>query len=301
MAEDPPFLRLPTEIRLQIYGYLYEQPEGKAPVEATFPIWGSAPIWLHKLELRRGNLYAACNSTKRSFCPILQVCRLVNEEVLDLLFERLLFAIYISGKERDSIESPGPPLLGVAKDFTFWQRARRILLVNIDFPPTTIMFLPYSLGAVFRCFKSTPQDTTTYLYLHDDDRMALSHNTGVDHIRYGRCIEKSLALLSRRAHFEFEIHCYWEAEARDRIVELMDATHGSAKLAYFNPEKCGVSSETVDRRIAADEMLSGAEEGTKRIVCWMSEHSRHDASVERVSGWKRERMRLKKAREERNA
>ena len=311
MAEDPPFLRLPIEIRLQVYGYLYEPPEGKPPVEATFPIWGPARIWIHELELRRGNLYAACNSTKRSVWPMLQVCKLVNKELLDLLFERMLFTIFVSPEERDANDLPGPPRLGSAKNFTFWQRARRILIVNMDASGATLKLLPYSLGAVFRCFKSTPQDTTTHLYLHDDDELSRGWNIGRAYQRYGRSHLKSLTSLSKRTHFEFEIPRHSGLSGRDELVKFVDAAHGTAKFTWceyttggtcmyvsseLRPERrAGVvlSTESVDRGSATEQTPSGEEGGPKRTLCWMSERSRQDASRTRA------RQAKQRARQER--
>ena len=176
MTEQPPFLRLPTEIRLQIYSHLYVPPEGQYPVEASFPIWGPAPIWLHRLELYRGDLYPACNSTKRAFWSILQVCKIIKQEVLDLLFERTLFAIFIPGSMAGDTLSAGPPKLGRAKDFTFWHRARRILLVSIDDKCTSIKGLIRTLGFGLRNFKSSPQDTKAYLYLQEEFELTACHD-----------------------------------------------------------------------------------------------------------------------------
>jgi hypothetical protein len=92
---------------------------------------------------------------------------------------------------------------------------------------------------------------------------------------------RALRILSKRTHFELEIHCHWGLEGRERLIKFVDATRGSAKLTFCDYMRVGryprggpgvvLSTETVDRRSAADQTLSGKEEGTKRIVCWMRE------------------------------
>jgi hypothetical protein len=280
MAQDSHFLGLPTEIRLHIYEYLYEPPEGQYPVEASFPIWGPAPIWLHKLELCRENLYSACDSTKRAFWSMLQVSKLIHQELQDLLFERMLFTIFVTNKLLDGSESPSPPKLGLAKDFHFWQRARRILLVSADHDSRSMKDLIRDLGKGFRYFKSNPYDTTAFLYMHDELEFDVAE---IDTKCWKRSL-KSLASLSKRAEFEFEFRFRSSVNAREGMLELADATNGSATLftvKYCHPgipragsEEIVVSCERFRSGSKTDVKLSPDVANKGRIVCLMSSEAR---------------------------
>ena len=286
MTEHSPFLRLPIEIRLQIYSHLYEPPEGQYPIEASFPIWGPAPIWLHRLELYRGDLYPACNSTKRAFWSILQVCKMVNQEVLDLLFERLLFTMFVPDSMAGDTLSAGPVKLGLAKDFTFWHRARRLLLVSIDDKHDSIKSLICTLGFGLRNFKSTPHDTRAYLYLQEEFELAACHEQHPDHKahkdlrkQWQRSL-KSFSSLSQRACIDLEVKMRPDIDdLRDRALQLAAAANASLTLVSvtrrpsllprFGEEEHIESSERLDRR---HEMVDdcGNKAKQQRVVCYMS-------------------------------
>lgn len=299
MAEEPPFLRLPTEIRLQIYGHLYEPPEGQYPIEASFPIWGSAPIWLHRLELCHGDLHPACESTKRAFWSILQVCKVTNLEVLDLLFERLLFTIFIPDRKKTSVAEA--PKLGRARAFvTFWQRARRILLVSIDEHDSTIRNVVWTLGKALRNFKSTPQDTAAYLYLHNEREFGETGG-GSTGVKEWEGLLKSFSSLSKRAKMGIEVRsstispngrekAFGLAEAANASVSLISVQYRRSRIPRTGEQECAESTETLRDGRQPDEGPGADALGKNRVVCCMSSSARFQAG--RVLALKRRQERM---------
>ena len=304
MAQDSHFLKLPAELRLHIYEHLYEPPEGQYPVEASFPIWGPSPIWLHKLELRQENLHAACDSTKRTFWPLLQVCKLVNHELLDLLFERVLFTIFIAGNHVDGSSPPTPPKLGLAKDFQFWHRARRVLLVSSGEDGSSIKDLIRNLGKGFRYFKSTPQDTTAFLYLRDQFEFEVYGSNGYFRAKNWNRALKSFSSLSRRAMFDLEVRLRQHADDGEKVEQLADAANGSATLVCVEHRHPGIpragneelilSSERFQRGHEADSGLIADQGNKKRIVCLMSSKARSVAIRQVALKRRKERLLVKK-------
>lgn len=295
MTTTSHFLKLPAEIRLHIYEYLYVPIEGGHPVEASLPIWGSTPIWIHELELHRGYLYSACSTTKRAFLSILQVCKLLNEELLGLIFERMLFIIFMPNSKLPPIA----PKLGRAKDFRFWPRVRRILLVA-DEDCCAIKHIIRDLGRGFRCFESTPRDTTAFVYMHDD----LEHGMGRHRTKYRESIRKSLSSLSKRAELNFDIRLRHPFDARDDIRGLADATNGTTTLINVDYRHSGIpragneeievsrekfqGERTPDVAVDADAAIKA------RVVCLMSSKARLQARRSMALERRRERILIEK-------
>ena len=284
MAFGPPLLTLPAELRLQIYSYLYQPPEGQLPIEASLPIWGPAPIWIHRLELRHGDLHAACSSTKRAFWSILQVCKQVNREVTDLLFERVLFTIFVTNEKQRQDASTLAPRLGVARDFSFWQKTRRIVIIPMDRDVHPILELPRTIGSVLRCFKSTPHDTKVYLYMRKEHEFYMfSEPNQESQKRYERTL-KSFSSLSKRAEFDIDCQYRDKWDYLDKLLSLAKAMHATATIVEFNVTANGVKTvarrEIYSREEAAETTGALDDRRRQRVTCWMADSARKTAKME---------------------
>ena len=231
---------------------------------------------------------------------MLQVCKLVNQELLDLLYERMLFTVYITSSHLNESSPRMPPKLGLARDFHFWKRARRILLVSTDEDSRSIKDLIRTLGTGFRCFKSTPQDTTAFLYLHNELEFDVRDSCSKS---WKRCL-KSLASLSRRAELNFEFRLQHPVNAREEMLELVDATNGSATLVNVEYRHSGIPRAGSDEVVLSSERFRGggnadfelgADVANKgRIVCLMSRTARNRTCRTMALKRRRERILIKK-------
>ena len=232
MALSCGFLRLPTELRLRIYELLFD-PRCWHSNQVDLTEYFNEPLFAPcRLLVYNGFVTTTPTVTDggsqsdfKNFAAVLQTCRTVNEEGVDILYEHTRFTLRVLRSPNLGSDDEDLPynqiitrgqvrVLGALYRCRFLRRMRHVE-VHVSFDLDNYLSRDLrQLEELFRHLKSSRKTTVLRVELWDDGLPGFSE-------QHWQHVLSRLERIPRRCRVVIQQHLWWKSDRAQDVVEVL--------------------------------------------------------------------------------